>query len=178
MPQGLAIGPSLFIYYINDLQERLQTTVRLFADDTIAYLTIANSDSARLLQENLDKLAKREKNWSLKFHPDKCNVLRVTNRRKPIKTTYKLHNQALEEVTSAKYLGVTIANNLSSDVHISSVVEKAMGFLRRNIRIHVSATNIKELAYFSLVRPLVEYRTNELPAMSYHVCRKPAAEHI
>jgi hypothetical protein len=35
------LGPGLFLYYINDLQPRLTSTVRLFADDTIAYLTIS-----------------------------------------------------------------------------------------------------------------------------------------
>jgi hypothetical protein len=51
------LGPSLFIFYINDLQDRLRSTVRLFADDTIAYLTIASEDDAEHLQEDLDKLA-------------------------------------------------------------------------------------------------------------------------
>jgi hypothetical protein len=47
----------LFIFYINDLQDRLRSTVRLFADDTIAYLTITSEDDAEHLQEDLDKLA-------------------------------------------------------------------------------------------------------------------------
>jgi hypothetical protein len=37
VPQGYVLGPGLFLYYINDLQSRLTSTVRLFADDTIAY---------------------------------------------------------------------------------------------------------------------------------------------
>jgi hypothetical protein len=47
---------SLFLYYINDLQSRLTSTVRLFADDTIAYLTISNIYDAETLQKDLDKL--------------------------------------------------------------------------------------------------------------------------
>jgi hypothetical protein len=49
IPQGSVLGPSLFIYCINDLQDRLRSTVRLFADDTIAYLTISSEDDAEHL---------------------------------------------------------------------------------------------------------------------------------
>ena len=158
VPQGSVLGPSLFLYYINDLQENLNSTVRLFADNTIAYLTVTPKDKGKLLQEDLDKLAKWEELWCIKFHPDKCNVLQVTNRRTPIPTSYNLHGHTLEAVTSAKYLGVTIQNNLKWDSQINNIANKAnrtLGFLRRNLR--VSSRKIKSQAYFGLVRPQLEY---------------------
>jgi hypothetical protein len=60
--------------------------------------------------------------------------------------------------TSAKYLGVTITDKVNWSQHIDSIKNKAnrtLGFLRRNLKI--SSISIKEQAYKTLVRPLVEY---------------------
>ena len=158
VPQRSILGPGLFLFYINDFQSRLTSKVRLFADDTIIYITIANEDDASTLQENLNKLGQWENEWCMKFQTDKCNVLRVTNKTKKTEANYHLHGHTLELLTSAKYLGLTITNKLQWDQHINNITAKAnktLGFLRRNLKI--PSIRIKEQAYQTLVRPLVEY---------------------
>lgn len=91
VPQGSVLGPSLFLFYINDMPEGIRSRVRLFADDTIVYLTITSDTDADYLQEDLDKLAEWEGKWKMAFHPDKCNVLTITRKRKPIVREYQLH---------------------------------------------------------------------------------------
>jgi hypothetical protein len=61
--QGSVLGPSLFIFYINDMPEGIPSRVRLFAYDTIVYLTITSDTDADYLQEDLDKLAEWEGKW-------------------------------------------------------------------------------------------------------------------
>jgi hypothetical protein len=46
----------------------------------------------------------------MKFHPDKCTVLRVTNKKKTFDAKYQLHGHTLESVTSTKYLGLTFTS--------------------------------------------------------------------
>ena len=76
-----------------DMPEGLhqETTVRLFADDTIAYLVVTNNQDADKLQEDLNKLEKWEQTWQMKFHPDKCQVLTITKKKEPIYFDYVLH---------------------------------------------------------------------------------------
>jgi len=58
VPQGSVLGPSLFLFYINGMPDNITSTVRLFADDTIAYLTV--SSDSNTLQEDLNKLPVRK----------------------------------------------------------------------------------------------------------------------
>ena len=41
VPQGSVLGPSLFLFYIDDMPDNITSTVGIFADDTIAYLTVS-----------------------------------------------------------------------------------------------------------------------------------------
>lgn len=156
VPQGSVLGPSLFLYYINDMPDNISSTVRLFADDTIAYLTVSSESNS--LQDDLNKLATWEEKWMMQFHPDKCVVLPITKKKEPIHKNYILHGHNLEYVSSAKYLGVTITSDLKWGAHINNICQRAnrtIGFLKRNL--NIANSEIKEKAYTALVRPTVEY---------------------
>ena len=152
------MGPCLFLAYINDLPNSVKSKVRLFADDTIMYLTVKTSTDANILQNDLNALEKWEQDWSMEFNSDKCEVLRITRKRNPVIFPYKLHNKELNVTNAAKYLGVTISKDLNWSPHINNMTGKAkntLRFIKRNIK--TSNTKVKEMAYNTYVRPQLEY---------------------
>ena len=112
------------------------------------------------LQEDLTSFGQWEADWQMKFNVAKCHSMRVTRHQhhKQILFNYSLHNQTLENVQSAKYLGITITDNMDWGQHVSEISSKAtktLGFLRRNLAFAPRST--KEVAYKTLVRPKLEY---------------------
>ena len=96
----------------------------------------------------------------MKFNIAKCHSMRVTRHQhhKQILFDYSLHNQTLENVQTAKYLGITITDNMDWGQHVSEISSKAtktLGFLRTNLAFAPRST--KEVAYKTLVRPKLEY---------------------
>ena len=154
VPQGSVLGPVLFLIFINDLPDNIRSFVRLFTGDCVLYRNIKSPLDCQIFQDDLNSLAKWEMDWQMKFNVSKCHSMRVTRLHpsKHIQFSYTLHQQTLEQVQSAKYLGLTITDNLDWGQHISEITCKAtktLGFLRRNLAL--APRHTKEVAYKTLV---------------------------
>ena len=161
VPQGTVLGPLFFLVYINDISSDLSkgTFIRLFADDSLLFREIKSQQDCKILQEDLNKLQKWEEKWKMEFHPDKCQLIQISNKTKTlISSDYYIHNQKLEVTDSAKYLGVIIDNKLNWKNQCISVCKKAnkmLAFLKRNI--NNCPLHIKNHCFKALVRPTLEY---------------------
>ena len=94
----------------------------------------------------------------MEFHPDKCEILTITRKKSLIIYIHRIQGQQLKHSDQAKYLGVNISTDTRWNKHIDTVIAKAnsrLGFVKRNININSRA--VKEQAYKSLVRPILEY---------------------
>lgn len=78
--------------------------------------------------------------------------------KKIVDSSYHIGTETLKKVSEVKYLGVTLSADLTFNHHIDNTVKKAvsvLNLLHRNLR--NAPPSVKKAAYFSLVRPILEY---------------------
>ena len=61
VPQGYVLGLLMFLIYINDLPDNIQSTCKIFADDTSLFLHVINKDT---LQDELNNDLQKASDWA------------------------------------------------------------------------------------------------------------------
>ena len=160
VPQGSVLGPVLFVCCINDLPEEVNTTVKLFADDTKLYTKVSEEEGGKELQEDISNLDRWANKWQLSFNSSKCKVMHIGHRNPHISFTMTQENRTVELETSdlEKDIGVHVDNEMKFDRHVEIQCGKAnriLGLIRRSFT-HIDKDTMKKL-YTSLIRPILEY---------------------
>ena len=158
VPQGSVLGPILFLIYINDLSDKTRSKVRLFADDTAIYLAVSSLEVAQILQQDLDHLHLWELDWDMEFNPSKCVIIHITRSRTPVPSQY-----AAWPSTGCR-LQVPGRGNQQQPIlqrpHSEyNYLGKSVPWLPQD-NIRSKNPELREMAYKTLVRPLVEYSSS------------------
>ena len=144
--------------YINDLPEKVDSNLILFADDTKILRQVSSADDAITLQHDLDSLNRWSKDWLLKFNADKCHVLTFGIFENIMYThRYQICGNELH-IFEEKDLSVTIDFELKFEQHITQKINQAnkiMDIIRRSFSF-LDSELFKKL-YSTFVRPHLEY---------------------
>lgn len=126
VPQGSVLGPLLFLIYINDIVNGIQSSIKLFADDTSIYLSIDDVERrTHILNSDMLRINEWAKSWKVDFNPGKTELMTITTKRQPETLPLSFGNVALVEKPEHKHLGVIIQNNCKWDSHINFIISKA-----------------------------------------------------
>ena len=126
----------LFLLYINDIADNVDSQMHLFADGSIVYREICSPEDHRTLEQDLNKLHTWARVWQMDFNITKCAVVSVTTKKKPFLHDYLMDGQQIPRCENQDYLGVTINHKLSWKPHITKIKNKAnrtLGLIRRTL---------------------------------------------
>ena len=157
VPQGTVLGPLLFLIFVSEIPDIVESHSSLFADDTKLYSICSKNK----LQSDLDKVVEWTNEMQMSFNAGKCKVMHL-GKDNPLRqyTMLDLNNERcpLTDTETEKDLGVLIDNRLSFTDHVTAQVNKAnraLGALRATYK-YMDKYTFKHL-YKSLIRPHVEY---------------------
>ena len=163
VPQGLILGPLLFLVCINDLHNGLNSNVKLFADDASMFSVVHNTtDSANLLNSDLSKINKWTLQWKMSFNPGPIQQAqevifshKTSKRNHP---GFMFNNNIVSLTTNHKHLGMIFDSKLSFDKHLKSMLikmSKTVGLLRK-FQVILPRTSLITI-YKSFARPHLDY---------------------
>ena len=156
VPQGSVLGPLLFLIYINDIDDSINSKLLKFADDTKVFSVVASQDDIKKLQEDLNNLCRWSTEWLMLFNVEKCKVMHIGYNN--CHASYTMEQNTLDAVAEERDLGVIMQNDLKWDKQCSKAVTSAnrlLGMIKRNF--HYLDKEIVLQLYKSLVRPHLEY---------------------
>ena len=160
VPQGSVLGPLLFLIYINDIANIVNSHIRLFADDVTLFLEVDDpGTTAGELNEDLQKISDWAEKWLVTFNPSKTKHMLISRKRiQRDHPSLYFKDKVITDVNEHKHLGLIVQNDLTWFSHIESLVEKSSKLVNimRSLQSCLDRPTL-ETIYISFIRPLMEY---------------------
>ena len=123
------MGPFLFLIYVNDLSDNLQSNPTSFTDHPSLFSTIKGSErAANNLNNDLKETNKWAFQWKMNFNPDPKKqaqeVIFSGKTTKIVQSKIFFNNNPVSKDNSQKHLGLHLDSKLSFDIHFKTILTK------------------------------------------------------
>ena len=164
VPQGSILGPLLFLIYVNDLPNGLQSNAKLFADDTSLFSTVQDITTSTVnLNNDLTKISEWAVQWKMNFNPDPSKQAQELLFSRKISSkpypSLNFNDNPFHQVQLQKPLGLFLDPKLSFAEHIQCILiktRKIIGLIRNLQPVILRATLLT--IYKSFFRLHLDYR--------------------
>ena len=158
IPQGSRLGPLLFIIYINDLINNLESETLIFADDTTLLSIGANpEETSAQLNRDLVKIETWASTWKVIFNADKSKDILFTKKQFNVMPPVVFNNTVVERATSHRHLGVYLTSTLDWSLHVHHVCLRANRKLAVLRSVRELNRSTLDVLYKLTVRSVVDY---------------------
>ena len=129
--QGSSLGPTLFLIFINDIDNAMDTTTGIiskFADDTKAGRVVENDGDREVLQLEINNLMDWTLKWQMEFNASKCSIIHFGRKNPGYSYTmggFAPAGQVLDTLEEEKDVGVMIHNSLKPAAQCAKAAIKA-----------------------------------------------------
>ena len=126
VPQGSRLGPLLFIIYMNDIVEEIESDILVFADDTSLMASGCDpSETVEQLNRDLLKISIWAKRWKVLFNAKKSKDIIFSNKSLNNSPPLIFNDTVIDRVNTHKHLGLYLTSSLDWGVQVKEVSLKA-----------------------------------------------------
>ena len=159
IPQGSKLGPLLWLLYVNDIIDGIESEILLFADDTCCFATgIDPAETAMILNRDLEKLKIWASRWKVTFNPSKSKDIIFSEKKVLFNSPpLVLDNSFVERVHEHKHLGIYLSSTLCWTRQVYETCLRANRKLAVLRSIKYLKRSTLDLLYKVCVRSTIEY---------------------
>ena len=160
VPQGSVLGPLLFLIFINDIKYSLESTLSLYADDSLFCKFSNNIHTCNLaLNRDLCRIDSWSKQWQVMFSAEKtCDMVLSLRPSSDPPNPLTFSGSHLKSVSTHKHLGVTFSSDLKWNIHVNDICIRAEQRICNMYSLSFKLNRkTLETLYFSFIRPILEY---------------------
>ena len=158
VPQGSRLGPLLFIIYMNDIIDDIESDILIFVDDTCLFATGSDpAETAVILNRDLEKISQWAAKWKVKFNPGKSKDIIFSNKCLNNSPPLIFNDRFIDRVNVHKHLVIYLSSSLDWAVQIKEVCLKANRKLSVLRNVKLLSRQTLDLLYKITVRSVIDY---------------------
>ena len=132
VPQGSILGPVLFLIFINDISDNLNSSLGIYADDTTLYSSLnhKSQNSQRLdltknLENDLTLITDWGKKWLVTFNSTKTKLLSINRFKSCTNHPLIMSGNVIPKCNNFRLLGLEFNADLTWNDYIKTISKKA-----------------------------------------------------